>query len=440
MKILLFLFLNLTFIYSYAFAEYPVVEKTENFIILNTGIAGHLSGRTENISPPLVHDDGVLKKGLKIASEHCATWNKKAYMFYKNTSEDNILFGQINYRWFDQDNVDLLAKTRFFCGNDTNEAFDLYKKFALSQEGWEKFKSSAGRKKYENFKFDFIVEETPEVMKRNLENVATKRIEEEKEKQKKLEVATVEAKKNYVEKIEKEKKIKISELQKVYGKKCESAVLQKNVEKKSEKYNNCLMEQEAKALANKKQAEDKLALIEEKKQKVIDEKNKKIALEQDKKQKALQEKQILEQAKTRDDSIKIAKMTADDRRAYTCNEKFGFRKGSDKFKDCVFKLYAAETELEKLELQRQLAKANAETARANAEAARAGAERQERLALAQTEAAKMQALAARQQAIAANTADSMALIESGLRMMSPQRPAPRMQTSCTYVGRFLNCF
>ena len=53
-----------------------------------------------------------------------------------------------------------------------------------------------------------------------------------------------------------------------------------------------------------------------------------------------------------------------------------------------------------------------------------------------------QAAQTRQQklAIAANTADSLALIESGLRMMSPQRPAPRMQTTCTYTGRFMNCF
>ena len=133
-------------------------------------------------------------------------------------------------------------------------------------------------------------------------------------------------------------------------------------------------------------------------------------------------------------------MSPDDRRAYTCSEKFGFKKGKDNFKDCVFKIYSAELEMEKLELQRELAKANAEIARANAEIARAGVERQDRLALAQTEAAKMQAFAARQQAIAANTADSLALIESGLRILSPQRPAPRVQTTCTYSGRFLNCF
>jgi lipid II:glycine glycyltransferase (peptidoglycan interpeptide bridge formation enzyme) len=132
-------------------------------------------------------------------------------------------------------------------------------------------------------------------------------------------------------------------------------------------------------------------------------------------------------------------MNPEDRHSYTCSEKFGFRKGSDKFKDCVFKIYQAEIEMEKLELQRELAKANAETAKLRAEAARASEERQERLLQAQTETAKMQALAARQQAIAANTADSLALMEFGLRMLTPQQPAPRLQTNCFYHARYLSC-
>jgi hypothetical protein len=106
-KIFLYLFLSFTFIYSHALAEYSVVEKTENFIILNTGLAGHLSGRIDKMDSTWASDEGVLKKSFKIAAEHCASWNKKAYMVYKNTSEINILFGTIYYRWFDQDNVDL---------------------------------------------------------------------------------------------------------------------------------------------------------------------------------------------------------------------------------------------------------------------------------------------------------------------------------------------
>jgi hypothetical protein len=171
-----------------------------------------------------------------------------------------------------------------------------------------------------------------------------------------------------------------------------------------------------------------------------EERNKTIKLEQDKKQNFFKEKQAPHQQKLTEEQIKISKMKPEDRHAYTCNEKFGFRKGSNKFKDCVFEMYKAETELEKLELQKQVAKANADAARANAEVARAGAERQERLALAQTEAAKMQAYALEQQAIASKTANNLILLETGLRMLSPAPAPPRTATTCSFNGRFMNCF
>jgi CRISPR/Cas system CSM-associated protein Csm2 small subunit len=175
----------------------------------------------------------------------------------------------------------------------------------------------------------------------------------------------------------KEKELTIVQLDKLYSETCG----RKN-KKGSDKYNNCLLEKQTEA------------------------------------------KQIAE---------KLAKMSPDDRRAYTCTEKFGFRKGSDNFKDCVFKIYSAEIELEKIELQKQLAKANADLAKANAAS-------NEKLANAQTNAAIMQAYAAQQQAIAANTADSLALMESGLRMMSPQRPASRAPMNCQYHAKMLSCF
>ena len=49
-------------------------------------------------------------------------------------------------------------------------------------------------------------------------------------------------------------------------------------------------------------------------------------------------------------------MKPEERRAHICEKTYGLRKGSDKFKDCVFKIYAAEIEMEKLELQKQLSK------------------------------------------------------------------------------------
>ena len=198
-------------------------------------------------------------------------------------------------------------------------------------------------------------------------------------------------------------------LEKEFGKKCNKYL------KGSNQYNTCLLEQDRivketqeKKLFAKKQQENKQLEFELSKKKVMEDKQK-------------------------EESIKLSKMTPDDRRAFTCSEKFGFRKGSDNFKDCVFKIYSAEIELEKIELQKQLAKANADLAKANAAS-------NEKLANAQTNAAIMQAYAAQQQAIAANTADSLALMESGLRMLSPQRPAARAPMNCHYHAKMLSCF
>jgi len=201
-----------------------------------------------------------------------------------------------------------------------------------------------------------------------------------------------------------EEQKKFSELDKIYSKKCYLGNT-----KGTDRYNNCLLEQEKKTLA------------EQKKQREIEETNRK------KVEAELIAKQIKLDLESKKLAEKLAKMSPDDRRVYTCSEKFGFKKGSDNFKECIFKIYSAEIELEKIELQKQLAKANSE--------------RQDRLALAQTETAKLQAYAAQQQAIAANTANSLALMETGLRMMSPPvATQPRMQTTCTYTGRFMNCF
>ena len=203
-----------------------------------------------------------------------------------------------------------------------------------------------------------------------------------------------------------------------FSKKCEDGFFTRGFKKGTPEFNDCL------------KREQKLAVLEEQKLQIInEEKNKKVLQQKD-----------LDQAKIREEQIKVSKMKPDDRYAYTCSEKFGFKRSSDKFKDCIFEMYKAETELEKLELQKQVAKANLEAARAGAEAARAGAERQERLSFAQTEAAKMQAYALEQQAIASKTANNLLLLETGLRMLSPAPAPPRTATTCSFNGRFMNCF
>ncbi len=225
----------------------------------------------------------------------------------------------------------------------------------------------------------------------------------------KIEKNKIEVERKKIEEAEKQKKL-YTEFEKSYGRSCSKFSKDRN------QFNSCLIEQ------------DKIA--KEKEQKRLLE----IAEKENIKKKELEDKQKLVATKLKDEELKLSKMNPDDRRSYTCSEKFGFRKGSDKFKDCVFKIYAAEIEMEKLELQKQLAKANADLARSNAD-------RQDRLALAQAETAKMQSLAAQQQAIAANTARNLALMETGLRMMQPP-PQPQFMAprTCTFTGNFMNCF
>ena len=69
----------------------------------------------------------------------------------------------------------------------------------------------------------------------------------------------------------------------------------------------------------------------------------------------------------------LAAMKPEERRAYVCEKTYGLRKGSDKFSECVYKILAADVELEKIELQKKLAEAQLETAKANEAAARANA-------------------------------------------------------------------
>jgi hypothetical protein len=160
------------------------------------------------------------------------------------------------------------------------------------------------------------------------------------------------------------------------------------------------------------------------------------------------EEEKLKKLAAKREQAKLAKMSADDRRDYTCEKKFGFRKGSNKFNDCRFKLFTAEMELQKIQMQKELAEAKAEAAKARADAERARAEaastfqaRQEALLRAQTSAAQQQAAAAKAQAQASNMQRSLQMINQGLNMMSgPRTPSLNLRTTCSYTGSFLNCF
>jgi hypothetical protein len=138
------------------------------------------------------------------------------------------------------------------------------------------------------------------------------------------------------------------------------------------------------------------------------------------------EKEVFSQQKILD--AKLAVMSADERRDYICENKFGFKKNSTKFQDCRFKLFTGEMELQKLQIQKELAQAKLEAAKASEAAAKATAQlaqstqaRQEALAQAQIQASQMQAAAAAVQAYAIQQQGAQEMMDRGLDMLSGRR-------------------
>ena len=167
--------------------------------------------------------------------------------------------------------------------------------------------------------------------KKYREEYVAKSLEEEKNRAKKLEEEQRETRRKYLEDN--------------FGRKCS-----KNKANNAE-YNKCLNDQEQ--IAKKEKA------IQEAKQ-----------VEENKKKQLITEKQKAEEDKL---NKMLANMKPEERRAYVCEKTYGLRKGSDKFSECVYKILAADVELEKIELQKKLAEAQLETAKANEAAARANA-------------------------------------------------------------------
>lgn len=132
------------------------------------------------------------------------------------------------------------------------------------------------------------------------------------------------------EREEYEKKVKLEFLEKTYGKKC---ITKKN---NIADYNACLFEQERTVLAEKQEQERKINKAK------LEEQN------------------------------KLANMPPSERYAYTCEKTYGFRKGTDNFKECVFKIMTTEYEMQNqlnqrriAELERKVASNQANTAYQN---------------------------------------------------------------------------
>lgn len=229
---------------------------------------------------------------------------------------------------------------------------------------------------------------------------------------------------------EETKKQLVSSLEKKYESYCTGGLFRKKLTKGTKEYEDCLITKNKEYEAKQEQIAIKLENIKKTEEEKL----------------RSQQKEI--ENKKQAEAEKLASMTADDRRDYICQNKFGFKKNSTKFQDCRFKLFAGEMELEKLQMQKELAQAKLETAKASEAAARATAQlaqstqaRQEALAQAQIQASQMQAAAAAAQAYAIQQQSATDLITSGLSMMSPRsNPSVNLRTTCTYHGRMLSCF
>jgi hypothetical protein len=206
------------------------------------------------------------------------------------------------------------------------------------------------------------------------------RIEQDKTKQQKLEKEQQQSKLKYLEN--------------TFGSKC-SRYKNNNVE-----FIKCLNEQELKVKKDKATQEAKQVEEKNKRQLIVD------------KQKAEEEKA----------NRLLASMKPEERRGYICEKTYGLRKGSDKFSECVYKILAADVELEKLELQKKLAEAQLETAKANEAAARANA-----AASASTRNVPTYDPAIGRAAERANEIETARLAFELARQLNPQRYAPQQQ-------------
>jgi len=242
--------------------------------------------------------------------------------------------------------------------------------------------------------------------KKHHEEVVAKRLEEEEEKQRIYKEAEL-------FKVNKEREARIKYLENNYGNNCLKNKAN-NVE-----YNKCLNDQEQIALKDKAAKEAKLA-EEIKKKQLITAKQKE---EEDKFNKML------------------AAMKPDERRAYICEKTYGLRKGSEKFSECVYKILAADIEIEKMELQKKLAEAQLETARANEAAARANAEASAARSNVNVYSYDSRATAAMERANEIERAKILLNLSQALRAPKPQfNPPQQLNCKLNPLNNRISCY
>lgn len=337
------------------------------------------------------YDLNLLKVEIpKEVTDHCTALKKNTYRLVHDESKTWVILFEPLTSWPDV--------YRYICAENETIAKDIRKKLLLTDSYFNqqslKWYEESFRKKYPYGQFFndnniFLSFET----------------EEYKSEQNKKKLVEYELYKKKVE--EEQRQTKLKYLEEKYSKNC---LKYKN---NNINYEKCLNEQEQIAKKNKEKEEAKLE-------------------EENKKKQLIAEKQKIEQQKI---EAKMANMKPEERRAYICENTYGFRKGSDKFSDCVYKIMNAEVELQKLELQKKLAEAQQETARANESAARANASRSSTPSYDPNVAAAMERTNEIERA--------KILLNLGQALRTPaQSSAPTPQRNCRVnpVNGYINCW
>ena len=338
---------------------------------------------------------------FKTAFNHCSSYKKNTYILHKKANPLPYKFtfdpdyaaaysssGKDLYDWRQfihgrtGNKNNLYEAYRFVCANTKNEALNI-RPFPERYHGYSEEIRMSHRGTLTAIEQKRFV--SSEEIAQNAQKAKERKIKEAKIKEAK--------RKNFM-----------ASLDKLYGKECMGGAFKKKLEKGTVDFNNCLLDKDNDA---KLKAKVERELLEKKN------------TELEKKQTELNKK--------------LAAMPPTERHAYNCTEVFNFKKGTEKFNDCVFKLYTAELDLQKLELEKKVAEAQIKAA-ANSQAMA------EAVANAQIASAK----ASRRSSDLNNSIKMMKmgsdmLSGSSSKSSSNSSSNDRLRTTCRNVGGFLVC-
>ena len=196
---------------------------------------------------------------------------------------------------------------------DIEIPYDVYSKIRdLDEQYVKNLKSAPDKDKYDQewnaATRKIILESTEQIENFNKQNLAIYKRNLENQARADQEAARLEQETKRKKELE-----NLARLEKDHGRKCNK------FSNKTYEYNSCLLEK------------DQLA-----------------------KQEEVKKKQDLEKERNR-----LANLTPSERYAYTCEKTYGFKKGSDNFRDCVFKIMTTEHEMQTQINQRRIAELEA---------------------------------------------------------------------------------